>query len=55
MMNLYLIHNTPTNLEALVSWGINFLKGNSLRVSHCKLAWWETIYYLWIQPQGRVH
>ncbi len=54
-MNLCLIPDIPKDWEALVSWGIKSLKGNSLRVSICKLAWWATVYHLWLHRSSRIH
>uniref|UniRef100_A0A2N9EMM7 RING-type domain-containing protein n=1 Tax=Fagus sylvatica TaxID=28930 RepID=A0A2N9EMM7_FAGSY len=41
--------------DNLVVWGLGNLKGKSLRVLLCKLAWWSSVYHLWLQRNAVVH
>jgi hypothetical protein len=53
-MALCLVPNIPFNWSLLLSWGMHNLKGKSFRASLCKVAWWATIYHIWIQIHGGV-
>jgi hypothetical protein len=55
IMALCLVSNAPTDWNLLIDWGILHLKGKSFRASLCKVAWWATVYHLWLQRNSRIH
>ena len=54
-MKLCLVSNAQLVLEDLIDWGARELKGKGLRVIACKLAWWATVYHIWLQRNAIVH
>ena len=52
-----LVSNAWFVWEDLIAWGARELKGKGLRVIACKLAlaWWATVYHIWLQRNAIVH
>lgn len=46
---LNLVFNIPDDWSLILTWGIQNLKGRNFRASLCKVAWWATVYHIWIQ------
>ena len=53
-MKLCLVSNAQFVWEDLIAWGARELKGKGLRVIACKLAWWATVYHIWLQRNAIV-
>jgi hypothetical protein len=45
----------PTNWDDLLGWGIRNFKGQSFRVSLCKVSRWSVVYHICIQRNSRIH
>jgi hypothetical protein len=45
----------PTNWDDLLGWGIRNFKGQSFRVSLCKVSRWSVVYHICIQRNNRNH
>lgn len=54
-MNLWLVSDVECTWQILIDWSVNQLKGRSLKVTICKLAWWATVYHLWQQRNAIIH
>ena len=54
-MALCLVSSVPKDWDLLLEWDIKNLKGRSFRVTLCKIAWWATVYHLWLQRNARLH
>lgn len=55
IMELCLVTDVPTKWDDLVSWGIRILRGRSFGDSFCTLAWWASVYHLWLQKNCRIY
>ena len=54
-MALCLVFDAPDDWSLLIAWGIQNLKGKSFRASICNMAWWATVYHLWLQRNSKVY
>ena len=46
------IYSPQANWNKVIEWGVECLKGKSLKASTCKLAW-GYVYHLWIQRKAK--
>ena len=54
-MDLCLISYAKYNWLDMVGWDTNYLKGNSLRLVICKIAWWVAVHHIWQQRNSVIH
>lgn len=55
IIGLCLVSDIPISWDELLCQGIRNLKGQSFRVSLCKVARWPVVYHIWIQRNSRIH
>ena len=52
---LSLVPGISYNWEEVVNLGIHYLQGSNFKASLCKVAWWATVYHIWIQRNNIIH
>lgn len=53
-MNFFLVSDPEFEWDELVAWGLAHLKGKSFK-RVCKLAWWSSLYHIWLQRNAIMH
>lgn len=54
-MELCLLSIVTHEWNMRLEWRIQNLKGKIFRVTLCKIAWWATLYHIWLQRNARLH